>query len=196
MRLEVTLSGEFYKICAQHVTKGQAERLRQAYDKQWRQILGRVAVGPGHKEALSDVAAKTGQVPQVEYQRSGVLLSSPTLSLHILVNGKETVAEALDQELHPVAPARIMEKYAVDDVLGVSALTGGGYLHCVFPSITDFDGSRLKLVCDDLQKLMNRKDGFELVHTMTYDSLAPEKVECVPASSLEHAKQVYHAKRD
>ena len=195
MRLEVTLSGEFYRVCAQKLTRDLTQRVRDAFGDQWRQALNRLAVGPARKETLAEVAEKTGQVPPVEYQRTGVLLGSRTLGLTIRLGGTEVFADQLDQAVRHVLPSKLMERYADDDVLGVFATTGGGFLRCVFDDVKNFDGSLLSLTCDEAQKLMNRQEPFELVHAMTYDGAAPRKSECVPAAQMEHVKQVFHAKR-
>ena len=195
MRLEVTLSGEYYKICALKLTKKLAQRMRDEFGAQWRQVLNRLAVGPKHKEALSLVAEKTGQVPPVEYKCCGVLLSSPTLSLSLLAGGAVAHTEQLNQALRTIEPRKIMAEYQPEDVLGVFAMTGGGFLRCAFELAKNFDGSLLSLSCDDSAGLMNVKTGFELVHSMTYAEGDPVKVECLPAAQMEHLKQVFHAKR-
>lgn len=195
MRLEVTLSGEFYRISAQKLTKDAAKRMRDAYGKQWRQVLNRLAVGSKRKDLLNEVAAKTGQVPPVEYQRTGILLGSDSLGLAISLDDAEVHAERLDQATSNVRPSRLMKDYAPDDVLAVFSITGGGFLRCVFPGVKDFKGELLRLECDEMGALLNRKTSFELVHSMTYGGSRPEKMECVPAARMEYGKQVFHAKR-
>ena len=195
MRLEVILSGEFHSVAAFKLTKELASKFREVFGDEWRDVLNKAAVGPDRGPTQAEVRRMLRTFPDMEYQREGVLLSSPTLALAITLDDLERFAEQLDQTMGQIRPQAIMESYTTKDVLGVFTRTGGGFLRCVFHDVSDFNGADLSLICDDLQKLLNRKEPFELVHSMTFLGREPDETVCAPASRTKHLKHVYHVKR-
>lgn len=173
MRLHITVSGSCHTIALLHLTRTAVQRFQQQHADDWQSRLALLAVGPNRKTQLPAFTAQGEYTPKVNTIRRGMLLQAKHFGVEASVDGLDEVPEQIDSKQTNIRLAPLLRDFDKEDFLGIFHLQWDGAASYVWEMESGFQEEALCLHLENLNKILNHTEQFDLIRNITYQNQPP-----------------------
>ncbi|MGE4293470.1 MAG: hypothetical protein AB7E32_14825 [Desulfovibrio sp.] len=192
MQLEIIINGLFHAVALLHLTRPAIKILQDRHPENWRSHLGLMTVGPNRKSLLAQFLEQGKYTPKVNVLRRGMHLQAKHFGIEVLADNCDEAPDQIDSKQTEIPLLPMLQGFGEDDLLGVFQLQLDASMTYTWESAPAFDCTLLKLHLENFGRILNVKDRFDLIRTITYADAQPTDRKLTSLGRSRMLKHIFH----